>query len=388
MNKLIDLLSKATISPDKMRPSSALAMAHAASAALYRPAEWDQHSGVIMAWPSSENEAYDKESLKAAKKDISSVAEAVALFEPVTLLVEPSTVKEAEKKFKRSRDKINVVPAENYRNLDLWMRDMAPTFVFDGRNNGSLAAVDYNFNGWGNKYPTGSSISLASIISGNMQVPRVNSSLITEGGSLEVDGEGTLLITKSSILNSNRNPNMSQQQVEEELCRTLGVTKIIWLPGKKNLDVTDYHIDGLVRFVAPGKVLLSKPSDLGDDVVTRIYEESYDILENSTDAKGRRLEIVEIAEADMYNLGLDRKTLKDIESGKEDAPAFTYVNYLLVNEGVIFPQFGDRKADAAALKVIQRLYKDRDVEPVYLELLPHLGGGIHCATQEVPVRRG
>lgn len=337
-----------------------------------------------MAWPSSENPGYDTESLKAARKDVTAVAEAVALFEPVTFLVEPSKVKDAEKKFKRSDYKFDVVPVEGYKNLDLWMRDMAPTFALD-ENNGSLVGVDYNFNGWGNKYPTGSSVSLATIISSYMKTNQANSSLITEGGSLEVDGEGTLLITKSSIINDNRNPGKSQSQIEQELRRTLGVDKIIWLPGRKNLDITDYHVDGLARFIAPGKVLLSKPSQLGDDVMTRIYEEAYDVLENSTDAKGRRLEIVEIAEADMYSVGLDRKLLKDIESGKEDGPAFTYVNYLLVNDGVIFPQFGDRKADAAALKTIQRLYRDREVEPVYLEMLPLLGGGIHCATQEIPV---
>jgi agmatine deiminase len=220
-----------------------------------------------------------------------------------------------------------------------------------------------------------------------MQMPLVNSSVVTEGGSLEVDGEGTLLVTKSSILNDNRNPGKSADQVEQELRRTLGVDKIIWIPGRKNLDVTDWHIDGMARFVAPGKVVLSKPSHLDDDVTTRIYEEAYDILQNATDAKGRRLEIVEIQEADMYSLGLDRQTLRGIEDGKEDAPAYTYVNYLLVNDGVIFPQFGDRKADAAALKAIRRLYKDREVEPVFLEMLPQLGGGIHCATQEVPLPR-
>lgn len=220
-----------------------------------------------------------------------------------------------------------------------------------------------------------------------MKTPRVASSLVTEGGSLEVDGDGTLLITESSLINDNCNPGKSKEDVEAELRRTLGADKIIWIPGRKGLEITDSHVDGLVRFVAPGKVLLSKPSELDDSAWTKIYDEAFDILSNSTDARGRHLEIVEIVEADMYSIGLDRQTLKDIESGKEDSPALSYVNYLLVNDGVIFPQFGDKKADAAALKVIRNLYKNREVEPVYIEELPMLGGGIHCSTQEVPVPR-
>lgn len=364
-----------------------LIMAHAAHAAFYRPAEWDRHSHVIMAWPSAENDAYESSSdLKAAIKDVSAVADAVSLFEPVTLLVTPDRVKEAEKRFKRTDNKVTVMPIEGYPKLDLWMRDMAPTYVVnDDDNDARLYGVDYNFNGWGGKYPTGTCNSLASMILYEQKKPRVDTWIVGEGGSFEVDGEGTLLVTRSSILNDNRNPGRSQKDVDDELKRTLGVEKIIWIPGRKDLEVTDSHIDGLARFVAPGKIVLGRPSELDDSVWTTIYNEAYGILYNATDAKGRRFEITEMVEADMYNIGLGKKELKDIESGKEDPPALNYVNYLLVNDGVIFPQFGDKKADAAALKVIKGLYKDREVEPVYLGELAFLGGGIHCSTQEVPI---
>ncbi|KAJ6438988.1 NADPH-dependent 1-acyldihydroxyacetone phosphate reductase [Purpureocillium lavendulum] len=363
-------------------------MAHVATAAFFRPGEWGRQSRVIVAWPSAQNDAYkaDADDLKSATKDVSTIAEAVALFEPVTVLVTPDRVAEAEKRFKKNSTNIKIKPVEGYPKLDLWMRDMAPTFVVnDDDNNARLYGVDFNFNGWGGKYPVDQCVSLAAMIIDDMKIPGVPSSIVTEGGSLEVDGEGTILLTESSILNDNRNPGKNRQAVEAELRRALGVEKFLWIPGRKGLEVTDGHIDGIARFVAPGHVILSRPSELDDSVWTRIYREAYDILYNATDAQGRHIEITEMVEADMYSIGIDKKMLKDIESGKEDSPALTYVNYLLVNDGVIFPQFGDKKADAAALKVIRSIYKNREVEPVYIGELPFLGGGIHCSTQEVPI---
>ena len=355
------------------------------ASAMHRPAEWERHDEIIMAWPSIENDAYaDKggsRDLALATRDISAIAEAVAEFEQVTLLVTPDRLKEAKKRFKYDVDDIIIQPVHDYPKLDLWMRDMAPTFVFDGRH---LSGVDYNFNGWGNKYPVNASKSLASQICDNMDLPRILTWLVTEGGSLEVDGDGTLLITKSSIINQNRNPGKSQNQIEDELRRTLGVSKIIWLPGVKGGDVTDSHIDGLAHFVAPGKVVISKPNTLDNSQFSTVFEEARSILSNATDSHGRRLKVIEIVEADLYSLGLDQGTLMDIESDEEDCPSLSYVNWLLVNGGVIFPQFGDKKADAAALKIIRDLYKDRRVMTVLIDQLPFLGGGIHCSTQEVP----
>ncbi|KAJ5131596.1 agmatine deiminase [Penicillium atrosanguineum] len=355
------------------------------ASAMYRPAEWDRHDEIIMAWPSIENDAYaDKggsRDLAAATKDISAIAEAVAEFEQVTLLVTPDRLKEAKNRFKHDADDIIIQPIYDYPKLDLWMRDMAPTFVFEGCH---LSGVDYNFNGWGNKYPVNASKSLTSQVCDNMDLTRISTWLVTEGGSLEVDGDGTLLITKSSIINENRNPGKSQRQIEDELRRTLGVSKIIWLPGVKGGDITDGHVDGLARFVAPGKVVISKPNTLDDSQFSTVFTEARLILSNATDSRGRRLEVIEMVEADLYSLGLDRGTLKNIESSEEDYPSLSYVNWLLVNGGVIFPQFGDKKADAEALKIIRDLYKDRQVMTVRLDQLPFLGGGIHCSTQEVP----
>ncbi|ATY59774.1 peptidyl-arginine deiminase family [Cordyceps militaris] len=359
---------------------------------FFRPAEWDRQSGVIMAWPAAANDAYldDKQGLKDVTKDITAIASAVALFEPVTLVVTPERLAEASSRFKHAKN-ITLLPVDGYPKLDLWMRDMAPTFVVnDDDRAAQLHAVDYNFNGWGNKYPIGTpASSLARLLAARRGIPAVPSPLVAEGGSLEVDGDGTLLVTESSVLIANRNPGWAKPQAEAELRRTLGVDCIVWLPGRRGLDVTDGHVDGLVRFVAPGRVLLSRPCSTADhaDPFVQMYQEAYDILARATDARGRRFHITEVAEADLDKMYVGRQMRKDIESGQEDYPSLTYVNYLLVNDGVIFPQFGDRKADKAALKIIQDVYPEREIEPVAIYELPFYGGGIHCSTQEIPVPR-
>lgn len=370
-----------------MKLISLISMGSAAMGAYFRPGEWGSQSSVIMAWPSADNPAYKnaQDDLHAATTDITNIAQAVAKFEPVKLLVVQSRLDEAKAQFADSKN-ITLQPIETYPKLDLWMRDMAPTFVFDKTNtSGQLLGVDYNFNGWGNKFPTGSCLSLASMISYDMKIPRVASSLVTEGGSLEVDGEGTLLVTESSVLIDNRNPGKSKSQAEEEFQKTLGVTKTIWIPGRRGSDITDGHIDGLARFIAPGKVLLSRPSTLdGGGPFVDTYREAQAILSNTTDAKGRTLEITEVTEADLENIGADKDLVAEVQDGKKDYPSLTYVNYVMVNGGIVFAAFGDKDADAAALKTIQGLYPERTVEVVNTQTLAFLGGGIHCSTQEVP----
>lgn len=356
---------------------------NAALAAFTRPAEWDAQVSVIMAWPSAETDAYDESSLDRATSDVSAIADAVGKFEPVTVLVEDDRYLDALQRFNSSKN-VTVQPIQGYAKLDLWMRDMAPTFVVN-MDNKQLEGVDYNFNGWGNKYPTESCNSLAAMYMYNKNITRVASTIVGEGGSFETDGDGTLLVTESSVINDNRNPGKSKQTIEDELIRTLGLKKVIWLPGRKGLDITDSHIDGLVRFTAPGKALLSRPASVeDDDPFSAMYKEAQEILSNTTDAQGRKIEITEITEAALDKIGAEKSVLDAIHNGEKDYPSLTYVNYLVVNGGVIFPQFGDEDADKEALKIMQSVYPDRSVSTVLTKELPFLGGGIHCSTQEIP----
>ncbi|KAJ6444055.1 putative agmatine deiminase [Purpureocillium lavendulum] len=381
-------------------------MAHVrvASQVFHRPAEWVRHARTILAWPGSET-LYYKEypgALASATREVSAIAAAVARFEPVTLIVERTRLAEAQKRFApgSTKHKVDLHPIDGDQ-LDLWMRDIAPTFTVKknatGDAGGVLCGVDFNFNGWGNKFRTETSVGLgtetcvqlARTLLKDLKIERIESPVVTEGGAIEVDGEGTLVATESSIINDNRNPGMSREDIEAEFSRTLGIEKFIWIPGVKDVEVTDCHIDAFARFARPGVVLLSKPSseefEDADSVWVRAYKEAVDILAKSKDAKGRSLEVIEISEPNLEDAALDEEFLEAIESNELPPPAFNYANYLLVNRGLIFPQFGDRKSDAAALATIKRLFgAERQIVTVPLQELPLMGGGIHCATQEIP----
>ena len=199
-----------------------------------------------------------------------------------------------------------------------------------------------------------------------------------EGGAIEVDGEGTLIATESSLLNPNRNPGITKAMMEEFFARAFGITKTIWIPGAAGYDITDDHIDGLARFAAPGTVLLSrsyvpgrkdKYGDLDD------YNSAMKILNASTDAKGRPFKTFPVYEP-------DPKEVYGDDYDPQAGAATEYVNFHLVHGAVIMSSFGVKDVDDAAAKAIQAHFPDRKVEQVPTYQLGLQGGGIHCSTQQ------
>ncbi|EHK25071.1 uncharacterized protein TRIVIDRAFT_127556, partial [Trichoderma virens Gv29-8] len=344
--------------------------------------EWQPQSKTILAWPGLEGILQDyPERLAKATHEVSTIAQAVAHFQGAILAVGSERYEEAESYFKGIGTPF---PIELYKidgkSMDVWLRDLAPTFVVKSSagEKDSVAGLDWNFNGWGNKYLTPTTQVFAKTFLKDYHFDRIETSIVTEGGSLETDGNGTLLITESSIVNDNRNPGKSREKIETELKGYLGIDKIIWIPGRKGIDSTDCHIDALVRFVRPGMLIISKANEVNPTEWTTVYEEALEILSSATDAKGRPFEIVEVEEPDE----------EVFEGGGvgDDRAVRSYVNYLLVNGGIILPQFGDPAHDAAAIRAVQGLYGDeRRIFPVLIEELPRLGGGVHCTTQEVPI---
>lgn len=210
-------------------------------------AEWERHARTIMAWPASTG--IWGADLPDVQADIARLARAVSEFESVVLLAAPADQDRAQAAVGAD---VEVVPIPTD---DLWARDTAPVFVRDG---GTATGVDFNFNGWGGKQRHPNDSRVAAAVLERYHVPRITAPLVAEGGALETDGQGTLLVTESSVVNDNRNPGKDRQQVEADLKQTLGVRTVIWLAGVKGQDITDAHVDCLVRYVAPGVVLLDK----------------------------------------------------------------------------------------------------------------------------------
>lgn len=338
------------------------------AAGRHMPAETQRHERTYMAWPPLDS-GWD-EWAEDVQGDIARIARSIAEFEPVVLLAAPEEVKAARRAC-GSGVEVIPVPVD-----DLWMRDTGPTYVATGpkRKSRPLHGIDFHFNGWGGKQEHERDAKVARTVLTREGVPRIDAPLIAEGGSLEVDGHGTLLVTESSLVNGNRNPGMSRDEIEAALKDLLGVTTVIWLKGVRGKDITDYHVDALARFAEDGAVLLSRPPEgAGPDVWTRAYDQARGVLETATDARGRQLELVDLPEPDPSELG-------------RRGPDFlgSYANFYAVNDAVIIPRFGDRRADRNAASIIGELHPGREVVQVQIDTVAEGGGGIHCATQQQP----
>ncbi|MFF8656094.1 agmatine deiminase family protein [Streptomyces huasconensis] len=335
------------------------------AAAAYRmPDEASPHELTYMSWPSRRIwKAY----VHAVREDIARIARTIAEFEPVTLLADEQDAKGA-RRVCGSGVEILPVPVD-----DLWMRDTGPSFVLGP--DGGVAGVDLNFNGWGGKQPHPRDRHVARRTLSDRGVPRIEAPIVGEGGAIEVDGAGTLLATESSLVNANRNPGMSRDGVERALKRLFGVTEVLWVDGVRGKDITDHHIDALARFAAPGVVVMSTPpSTAAEDVWTRAYRQARTTLATAKDARGKTLDLVDLPEpADIGRRGPDFLA--------------SYVNYYVANGAVIMPRFGDKKADGAAAAIVRDLYPGREVTQVPVHALGEGGGGIHCATQQLPKAR-
>lgn len=325
-------------------------------------AEWDPHALTIMSWPTDRIWGED---IRYVQKDIARLARAIAEFEPVLLLASPEDEASASKAA-GSRVETVPIPVD-----DLWARDTVSVFV-EGPD--GIEGVDFNFNGWGDKQDHAHDRAVAAEVLEHLKLPRKRADLVAEGGSLETDGLGTLLVTKSSLVNQNRNPDLSLETIEERLTELLGLKKVIWFDGVYDKDITDAHIDSLVRFVAPGTVLLDVPGPgAPDDVWARSSKQAASLLASSTDARGTSFDVIELPQPDFSRI-----------RGTGDEFLASYVNFFIGNEAVFLPEFGDRKADRRAQDILQEHFPDRDIVPLNIDTIASGGGGIHCATHDVP----
>lgn len=330
------------------------------------PPEWAPHERTWMAWPGP-NPTFDSPAdLAEARRAWAAVARAVRRFEPVTMVVGSGQLADAARLLGPDIDLVE-------RELDdAWMRDIGPTFVTDGAE---LAAVDWTFNGWGGaewaRWEHDSAI--AAQVAELAGARTVRSPLVNEGGALHVDGEGTVLLTETVQLGPERNPGWTKGEVEAEIHARLGTEKAIWLPRGLSGDYGRYgtlgHVDIVAAFAAPGVVVAhTQPDPAHPD--HDLCKENVALLRSQTDARGRALEVVEIAAPTVVQ-----------EDG--EWVDHSYINHYLCNGGVILCAFDDPRDEQAAA-VLRDLFPDRTVTLVDARVLFAGGGGIHCVTQQQP----
>lgn len=346
------------------------------------PAEWESHSGCIMIFP----ERGDSWSYGgyAARKAFAQVASAIAESEKVTVCA-------SEKQYENARrimpPEVRVIEASSN---DSWARDYAPTFV-TGEN--TVRGINWSFNAWGGLYdglyfPWDKDDKLARKLCDLYDADMYDKSgFILEGGSIHVDGEGTCITTEECLLSKGRNPELTKDEIEHNLREYLNVDKIIWLPYGIYNDETNGHVDNICAFVKPAEVVLAWTDDENDPQ----YERSaacYDVLSKSLDAKGRKITVHKLympkpvlVTAEDCN-GLDTMDFKPVRTPEERLAA-SYVNFYISNKSVIMPFFDD-PADEPARKLLEKLFPERKIVPVYARDILLGGGNIHCITQQIP----
>jgi len=332
------------------------------------PAEDAPHIRTFMQWPVSRLVHPDPVFLQTLKQTIAQIANTIADFEDVVMLMHPQHEATARRQLSR-RVEIWHVPTE-----DLWCRDSGPVFVNRTDSSGpqKQAVVSFNFNGWGNKQVHRDDGHVAERVAAELGLDLIDSGLTGELGGVEWDGANTLIAHESSWVNPNRN-NLRRREITERLTAVLGHARLIWAPGLAGHDITDYHIDSLARFTAPGSVLmqLSERPDPQDpfDVAAR---QTHAVFRRAISDTAGRLGITIIPPP------------IDTRVTSEDFVA-SYVNYYVCNGAVIMPWFGDTETDEIAWNTIANLYPGREVVTLNVDALGEVGGGIHCATQQQPV---
>lgn len=347
------------------------------------PGEFEPHAGCWMLWP----ERPDNWRLGAvpAQRAFAAVAAAIARFEPVTVGV-------SARQFLNARRLLPPhVRVVELSSNDAWARDCGPTFVVDDR--GGVRGVDWQFNAWGGLqgglyFPWDLDALVARKILEIERVERYAAPLVLEGGSIHVDGQGTLLTTEECLLNPNRNPSLTREEIEGYLREYLNVETIIWLAQGVFNDETSGHVDNLCCFVRPGVVALTWTDD-PDDPQYAISRDAFDRLVDVTDARGRRLEVHKIHQPNPVLITEEEAAGVDAVEGTlprraGDRLAASYINFYIANGSVIAPLFNDPH-DEPALATLRRLFPDREVVGVPAREILLGGGNIHCITQQQPL---
>ena len=336
----------------------------------YMPPEWYQHECCWMQWPHEdpnrnsylEVESWSHFDFEKGRHKWAEVAKAISNFEKVKMIVHPMDIKIAKTILHNSIEICEI------KNDDCWARDSGATFLLNDQR--KLGGIDWEFNGWGKFNPHDSDNKIAKFMIEKSSAEYFKSTMVLEGGSIHVDGAGTLITTEQCLLNKNRNPNLSKIEIEENLKKYLNIKKIIWL--KHGTDEgTDGHVDNIACFADENKVLALACNDKQDPFYDKLNE-NLEILKTAKDAEGRRLEVIEIEMS--Y-----KRLIPD-----DDEPS-SYINFYIANGGIVMPSFDDEKADKKAQNIIKSVFPKRKILALNGIDISLGGGNIHCITQQQPL---
>ena len=347
------------------------------------PGEFEPHRGCYMIWP----ERPDNWRLggKPAQKVFTEVASVIGKYEQMTMIVSASQYANARGMLP---DYVRVVEMSND---DSWVRDCGATFVVN--NKGKLRGVDWTFNAWGGLvdglyFPWDSDDKIAQKMCELEAADRYRlDDFILEGGSIHVDGEGTVMVTEECLLSEGRNSHMTKEEIGNTLCEYLNCEKVLWIPRGIYNDETNGHVDNMCNFVKPGEVLLAWTDDENDPQYERSVV-ALNYLESETDAKGRKIKVHKMYTPSPILITKEESEGVDAVDGtlprqEGDRLAASYVNFYTGNGFIALPVFDDPN-DQKAIDLLQELFPDRKIEPVYAREILLGGGNIHCITQQVP----
>ena len=319
-----------------------------------QPAEWAPHAAIWTAWPS--DASLWQEDLEPAQAEVAAMVAAIIADggEPVELLVDGP---EAEATARLALADHPSVRIHQRKFGDIWLRDTGPLFLSDG------SAAGFRFNGWGGKYELEGDDTVADFVAETQGAALTRHDWVLEGGAIEPDGTGRVVTTRQCLLNPNRNPDLSQADIEARLAADLGLDTVIWLGDGLLNDHTDGHVDNLARFIAEGVVVVPEAAG-ADDPNAEVYAEARRTLEAA---------------------GLEVKTIPSpglLDVDGEAIPA-SYMNFLITNQKVIVPIYGQPN-DEAAVAAVQALFPGRTAVGLPANHILTGGGSFHCITQQVP----
>ncbi len=331
---------------------------------FFMPAEWEPHLRTWMCWPTRAEAYGGQEGLLRAKQAYARVARVISAFEPVIMAARPAEAAEAKLATGGKTEVLEVALDDG------WARDFGPTFL-KGRK-GGLAGVQWLFNAWGNKYkPFANDAVFATRVLKVAGAASYDAPLVCEGGAIHTDGSGTLITTEQCLLNANRNPGISREEVEEHFEHYLGARKVIWLGDGFSDKETDGHVDNIACFAAQGRVIIGMPAMRSHPDYAPTHE-ALRRLKAATDAGGKKFDIIELPGPQKTSTGWNGEILQA-----------SYVNFYLPNGAIVMPAFNDPN-DERARAILAGCLPGRDIMQIDAIDIVQGGGGIHCITQQEP----